>query len=78
MTSKLVTFGKREIKAFNYSRYVSIPKMLLRNMNLDAGDFLEFLLDERGTCYLKPQKAPVADSEATMSETAGPEKQPTT
>lgn len=75
MVTKTVTFGKREIKAFNYSRYVCVPKILLRNLNLDAGDFLEFLLDERGTCILRPQKAPVEDSAVSPEQetTAGSE-----
>lgn len=77
MANKLVSFGEREIKAFNYSRYVSLPKMLLRNLDLDAGDRLEFILDERGACFLKPHKVAIMETESLQRPPTDGAGQPT-
>ena len=63
----VVSFGEREIKCFNYSRYVSIPKALLRNLDIDGEDSVEFLLDERGRCILRPIKKKAEDAAADTS-----------
>jgi hypothetical protein len=53
---KSVTFGKRKITQVNYSRCVSLPKLMLQNMGIDVGDSIEFLAGNDGSYRLRPAK----------------------
>ena len=49
-------FGKRKIKAMNYTRHISLPKDWLRYKGLDAGDEVTVELTESGDLLIKPAK----------------------
>lgn len=49
-------FGKRKVKAMNYSRYVALPKDWLRFVRLDAGDEVVIELTEDGSLLIRPVK----------------------
>ena len=49
-------FGKRKVKAMNYTRYVALPKDWLRFVRLDAGDEVVIELTEDGSLLIKPVK----------------------
>ena len=45
---KMFSFGKRVVRAMNYTRQISLPKDWLRFHKLDAGSEVELLLTEEG------------------------------
>ena len=49
-------FGKRKIKAMNYTRHISLPKDWLRFKGLDAGDDVIVELTESGDLLIRPMK----------------------
>jgi antitoxin component of MazEF toxin-antitoxin module len=57
MKGKCITFGKRKITRQNYSNCVTLPKTLLENMSVTAGDYIEFIADSDLNVRLKPVKA---------------------
>ena len=58
---KSITFGTRKITKVNYSRTVSLPKLMLQNMDVDVDDYLEFYTDNSGSYFLKPVKSRAAE-----------------
>ena len=56
MEVRMVTFGKRKITRVNYSNGIFLPKIMLENMGVGAGDYLEFFADNDGTYRIKPIK----------------------
>jgi phosphate uptake regulator len=52
----MFNFGKRKIKAMNYTRHISLPKEWLRFQELDAGDEVLVELTESGDLVIKPVK----------------------
>ena len=59
-----VSFGKRKITQVNYSRCVSLPKLLLQNMDIDVDDYLEFLAEADGAYRIRPVKRSEAEATA--------------
>lgn len=51
-----VSFGTRKIVRVNNTRYVSLPKVMLQNIGLDANDHLEFFIAADGTYRIRPVK----------------------
>ena len=49
-------FGKRKIKAMNYTRSISLPKDWLRFHGLEKNDEVKVELTESGDLLIKPAK----------------------
>ena len=49
-------FGKRKIKAMNYTRDISLPKDWLRFHGLEKNDEVKVELTESGDLLIKPVK----------------------
>ena len=52
----MFNFGKRRIRAMNYTRHISLPKDWLRFQNIDAGDEVSIELTESGDLLIKTVK----------------------
>lgn len=48
------SFGKRKIRAMNYSRQIALPKIWLRFHNLDTGSEVTLELTEDGYLLIRP------------------------
>jgi len=48
------TFGERKIVGVNYSRYVGLPKVWLKNHRLDANDRVTLDLGADGALIVRP------------------------
>jgi bifunctional DNA-binding transcriptional regulator/antitoxin component of YhaV-PrlF toxin-antitoxin module len=53
---KMFNFGKRQIRAMNYTRQISLPKDWLRFKGIDSGDEVIIELTESGDLLIKPVK----------------------
>lgn len=53
---KMFEFGKRRIRAMNYTRQISLPKDWLRFRKIDAGNEVTIELTESGDLLIKPVK----------------------
>jgi bifunctional DNA-binding transcriptional regulator/antitoxin component of YhaV-PrlF toxin-antitoxin module len=53
---KMFEFGKRRIRAMNYTRQISLPKDWLRFKGIDAGNEVTIELTESGDLLIKPVK----------------------
>lgn len=53
---KTFGFGKRRVRAMNYTRQISLPKDWLRFKGIDAGDEVFIELTESGNLLIKPVK----------------------
>lgn len=56
-----VSFGRRKIVQVNHNRCVSLPKIMLENMQIDKNDFLEFILARDGTFRIIPIKGDICN-----------------
>jgi antitoxin component of MazEF toxin-antitoxin module len=54
MKENRFSFGKRRIRAMNYTRQVSLPLVWLKNAGLDLGGSVELELCEDGALLLRP------------------------
>lgn len=52
----LFGFGKRQIRAMNYTRHISLPKDWLRYWGIDVGDEVKIELTESGYLLIAPVK----------------------
>ena len=52
----MFSFGKRQIRAMNYTRQISLPKDWLRFKGIDSGDEVIIELTESGDLLIKPAK----------------------
>ncbi len=65
---KTISFGKRKVTKVNYSRCVSLPKVMLQNMGIDVDDYLEFIIGRDGTYQIRPMKVSSADVKSDAKE----------
>lgn len=52
----MLKLGKRRIWAVNYSRAVTLPLIWVQNLDLERGDEVEMLMNEKGELIVKAAK----------------------
>ena len=51
-----IKLEKRKIRAMNYNRMITLPKVWLRSTGLEVGDYVSFEIMEDGALVLRPLK----------------------
>jgi len=49
--------GCRRIGRINYTRTITLPKVWLKSIDIDVGDFVDIEVDEDGNLVLKPSRS---------------------